>query len=101
MEPVTDVNGGYRNADLLNNDFDAITKIKNGGAIGLGGAATGVSKTGTTVAATSKGAGYCCLCHGFWCFRCCWLIFLLGLLLGALIAGLVTGLVLGGQVEGK
>ena len=79
-------NAGIGNG-MLKFGGDAATK---GGAGAFNGAASG---------ATAKSAG-CCLFHGMWCTRCCWLIFLLGLLLGALITGLAVGLVLGGRLEG-
>ena len=93
--------GGVRNKNrLLKNGGKDGFGVRNGNGLWMDRGANGFAAAGVAGGVMGK-SGECCLFHGFWCTRCCWLIFLLGLLLGALITGLITGLVLGAQLEGK
>lgn len=99
---MKDSHNGRTNGNFVTNSDASKSILKNGTSSGKT-ANSGFGKSGSTFTSTGsgKGAEYCCMLHGLYCSRCCWLIFLLGLLLGALITGLITGLVLGSQLEGK
>jgi len=93
-------NGFGKGGGVGNGNGLWMDKGANGFAMAGGMAKGGAGTTGAVGGAMAKSGG-CCLFHGFWCSRCCWFVFLLGLLLGALITGLITGLILGARLEGK